>query len=177
MQRALDNELAPEEQGELSQHLDSHADDARLFQHMKQMDKVLQNPPHERAPRHLAATIMARLADMAERMDPRQLSRMSGLALALALGLVALVLMPVLIAIGWAILTAIGSGAGLTGLIQGIVGALGLVMEVFDTLTANLQAFFAANPGLLLLMLGLIPVSLIGLWRMAPRKRATSDGS
>ena len=177
MQKALDNELAPEEQSELRQHLDANSSDAGMFQQLKRVDAALQNPPHERAPHRLAATIMARLADMAESMDPRQLSRISGLALALALGLVALVLMPVLIALGYAILTAIGSAAGLNTLIQGIVGVLVLVLDVFATLIQSLQTFFAVNPGLLLVMLGLIPVSLIGLLRIAPRKRATTDAS
>jgi glucan phosphoethanolaminetransferase (alkaline phosphatase superfamily) len=120
---------------------------------------------------------MARLAEMAERMDPRQLSRISGLALALALGLVAVVLMPVLIAVGWAILSAIGSAAGLTSLVQGIVNLLTLVLNVFESLIQSVQAFLSANPGLLLVMLGLIPVSLIGLLRILPRRRATTDVS
>ena len=177
MQKALDNELAPEEQSELRQHLDMNSNDASMFQRLKQVDEALHNPPHERAPRRLAATIMARLAEMAESMDPRQLSRISGLALALALGLVTVVLMPVLIALGYLILSVVGSAAGLSTLVQGIVSALVLVLDVFDSLIKGLQAFFSANPGLLLLMLGLIPVSLVGLLRIAPRKRATTDAS
>lgn len=175
MQQALDNDLAPDEQTELRQHLDDNDGDARLFQEMQQVDGVLQNPPHERAPQRLAATIMARLAEMAEHMDPRQLSRISGLALALALGLVAAVLMPILLLAGWAILTAIGSAAGLTTLVQGIVGLLALIMSLFESLVQGVQTFLAANPELLLLMLGLIPVSLFGLLRLVPRKRATTD--
>lgn len=176
MQKALDEQLAPEEQAELHQHLEQHTGDADLFRRMKQVDTMLHNPPHERAPQRLAATIMARLAEMAERMDPRQLSRISGLALALGLGLVAVVLLPLLIGIAWLILTAVGSAAGLTGLIQGIAGLLTFVLGVFESLVQGIQAFLSANPELLLLMLGLIPVSLFWLLRSRLRRR-TADVS
>ena len=172
MQKALDEQLAPEEHAELRAHLDANNSDANLFRRMQQVDTLLQDPPHERAPQRLAATIMARLAEMAEHMDPRQLSRISGLALALSLGLVAAVLIPLLIGVAWLILAAVGSAAGLTTLIQGIVGVLALIISMFESLVQSLQAFLSANPELVLLMLGLIPVSLFWLLRFGARKRA-----
>ena len=178
MQKALDDQLAPEEQAELHQHLDAHTEDADLFRRMKQVDTMLHDPPHERAPQRLAATIMARLAEMAEHMDPRQLSRISGLALALGLGLIAAVLLPLLLGVGWLILSVVGSAGGLTGLIQGVVGLLALIFGLFESLVQGIQTFLSANPELLLVMLGLIPVSLFWLLRSRFKMRnRTADVS
>jgi anti-sigma factor RsiW len=170
MQKALDQDLAPEEQTELRQHLDTDARDARLFQSMQQVDKMLQNPPHARAPQRLAATIMARLAEMAEAMDPRQLSRISGLALALSLALVAGVMIPVLLVAAWVMIAALTSGAGLAASIQQVASVLVVIMGLFETFLRQLQAFLSANPALMLVMIGLIPVSLLGLLKLTPRK-------
>jgi hypothetical protein len=114
---------------------------------------------------------------MAERMDPRQLSRISGLALAIGLALVGGVLIPVLIFAGWLMLTALFSGAGLVAAIERVIALLAIVLGLGESLMQELQIFLAANPGLLALMLGLIPVSLIWLIRFAPRKRATDPVS
>ncbi len=174
MQQALDAELAPEEEAELRRHLASSARDAQAYQRLQTVDTMLRSAPHERAPKRLAATIMARLAEMAEQMDPRQLSRISGLALAVALGLVGAVMMPLLALTGWLLLTVIGSGAGLVAAIERVVALLAVILNMAETLLQQLHSFLAANPELLVLMIGLIPVSLLWLIRFAPRKRADS---
>jgi glucan phosphoethanolaminetransferase (alkaline phosphatase superfamily) len=119
----------------------------------------------------LAETIMARLSEMAELMDPRQLSRISGLALALSLGLVAGVLLPVLVAAAWLLISGLTSGAGIAAALTQVVALLAVVLGIFETSLTQLRAFLTANPALIVVMLGLIPVSLVGLLRLAPRKR------
>ncbi len=175
MQEALDENLAPEERAELRSYLDSDVRDAVSYQRLQQVDTMLRRAPHERAPQRLAATIMARLAEMAERMDPR-LSRISGLALAVALGLVAAVMLPVLALVVWLAITVIGSGAGLVAAIERVAALLTVVIGLAQSLMGELQALLAANPELLVLLIGMIPVSLIWLIRFAPRKR-TSDAA
>ncbi|HLV33594.1 MAG TPA: hypothetical protein VKY59_00710 [Spirillospora sp.] len=175
MQEALDKNLAPEEQAELRRHLDSSVRDAYTYTRLQQVDAMLRTAPHERAPHRLAAAIMARLAEMAERMDPR-LSRISGLALAVALGLVAGVLLPVLLVSIWLIVTTIGSGAGLVAAIERVVALLAVILGTAESLLQQFQTFLGAHPELLVLMIGLIPVSLIWLIWFAPRKR-TSDAA
>jgi ferric-dicitrate binding protein FerR (iron transport regulator) len=172
MQESLDEALAPAEKAELRQHLDSSVRDAQMYERLQQVDTMLRNAPHERAPRRLAALIMARIAEVAEQMDPR-LSRVSGLALGLGLGLVAGVMLPLLVLAGWLMLTALGSGAGMVAAIERVVALLAVVMGLAEHLLLELRAFLAAHPGLLALMLGMIPVSLLWLFRFAPRKRAT----
>jgi anti-sigma factor RsiW len=171
MQQALDAELAPEERAELQRQLDADSRTAAMYQNMQQVDTMLRNPPHERAPRRLAETIMARLSEMAELMDPRQLSRISGLALALSLGLVAGVLLPVLVAAAWLLISGLTSGAGIAAALTQVVALLAVVLGIFETSLTQLRAFLTANPALIVVMLGLIPVSLVGLLRLAPRKR------
>ncbi len=175
LQRALDAELAPEERAELQRQLDDDSRTAAMYQNMQQVDTMLRNPPHERAPRRLAETIMARLGEMAELMDPRQLSRISGLALALSLGLVAGVLVPVLVAAAWLLITALTSGAGITAALTQVVALLAVILGLFETSVVQLRAFLAANPAFVVVMLSLIPVSLIGLLRLAPRKRRSAQ--
>lgn len=173
MQKALDERLAPEERVELRSHLDSSVRDAQAYQRLQEVDTLLRHAPHERAPQRLAATIMARLSEMAERMDPR-LSRISGLALAVGLALVGGVMIPVLLLAGWFLLTALFSGAGLVAAIERVVALLAVLMGIAEAMLQRVQLFLAANPGLLILMIGFIPVSLVWLIRVAPRKRATS---
>jgi anti-sigma factor RsiW len=174
MQKALDEPLAPEEQAELRTHLDSSIRDAQAYKRLQEVDTMLRRAPHERAPQRLAATIMARLAEMAERMDPR-LSRISGLALAVALALVGGVMIPVLLLAGWFLLAALFSGAGLVAAIERVVALLAVLIGLAEALLLRIQLFLAANPGLLVLMIGLIPISLGWLIRFAPRKRTAAD--
>ncbi|MAS37719.1 MAG: hypothetical protein CL610_27230 [Anaerolineaceae bacterium] len=172
MQQALDEQLAPDEQAELRRHLDSSVRDAQAYQRLQEVDATLRTAPHERAPHRLAATIMARLAEMAERMDPR-LSRISGLALAVGLALVGAVMIPIFVLAGWLLLTAIASGAGLVAAIERIVGLLAIMMGLAENMLHQLQAFLSAHPELLAIMIGLIPVSMFWLLWYAPRKRAS----
>ena len=175
LQRALDAELDPQERAELQRQLDSDSRTAVMYQNMQQVDTMLRNPPHERAPRRLAETIMARLGEMAELMDPRQLSRISGLALALSLGLVAGVLLPVLIAAAWLLITSIISGAGIAAALTQVVSLLAIILGIVEASATQLRAFLTANPALIVALVSLIPVSLVGLLRLAPRKRRSAQ--
>jgi anti-sigma factor RsiW len=174
MQKALDQRLEPEEQAELRQHLDSDARAAGLYERLKQVDTMLHSAPQARAPQGMAAKIMDRLTELAERMDPR-LSRISGLALAIALGLVAGLMIPVLLLLAWLVISALTSGIGLAAIIEQVVALLAVIIGLGQFILDRLQGFLAANGGLIALLIGLIPVSLLWLLRFSPRRR-TSDG-
>jgi anti-sigma factor RsiW len=174
MQEALDENLTPEARAELYAHLEKDVRDAGAFERLKDIDQTLRAAPHERAPQRLAMNIMARLAEMAESIDPKQLSRISGLALALALSLVAAVLLPLLIAAGWLLLSAFGSAAALTAIIHHIVALLAVGITILEAVVQRAQEFLAANPQVPLLMISLIPISLIWLLRYVPRNRTTN---
>ncbi len=170
MQEALDENLSSEALTELHDQLNQDVTAADSFDRLQQVDRMLRNAPHERAPQRLAANIMAKLA---QTLNPQQLSRLSGLALALSLSLVALVMMPLLLGIAWFMLSLIGSATALNGLIQAIVGLLAFGMASLEWFVLQVQTFVAANPEVPLLMIGLIPVSVLWLVRFGPRNRAT----
>ena len=50
-----------------------------------------------------------------------------------------------------------------------------VVLNLAESLLHQVQVFLAANPELLVVMIGLIPISLIWLLRFSPRRRRHSD--
>ncbi len=171
MQEALDENLSSEARTELYSHLNQDARDAAAFDRLKQVDHMLRNAPHERAPHRLAMSIMARLA---ETMSPQQLSRISGLALALGLSLVAGIMIPLLVAAGWLLLGALGSAGALTTAIRTIVSLLAVAIALLEAVIRQIQEFLSAHPELPILMISLIPVSLFWLLRFVPRNRSAN---
>jgi len=164
MQEALDGELESEALHELYTRIDDDPQEASDFQRLKQVDRLLRGAPMERAPQGLALRIMAKLA---EGLQPEVLRRSSGLALALGLALVTLVLMPLLAGLGWLILNAVGSAGALTGVINQIAGLVSVVMNSLDALVAGAREVLKTYPEAPVLMLGLIPIASFWLVRFA----------
>jgi hypothetical protein len=99
----------------------------------------------EPAPGRLALGIMARLAQTAEEQPrPQPASAALGLALALA----ALVLLPLLGALGWAILSSIGSPAAFSLLAQRALDTLAALWNSLHALAGDARALAAAYPEL-----------------------------
>jgi hypothetical protein len=167
MQEALDKNLPAETLSELYAEIDHSPAAAAEFNRLKEVDRMLRRAPYERAPQGLALKIIARLA---EGLQPEQLTRSSGLALALGLALLTLVLTPLLAAIGWLILSTIGNAAALSALIGRIVSLLALVMNSLDTLVSGAQEMLKAYPEAPVL-LTLIPIALFWLGRFAWQNR------
>ena len=163
MQEALDKNLPAETLNELYAQMDQSPADAAEFQRLKQVDRMLKAAPMERAPQALALKIMARLA---EGLHPEQLRRSSGLALALGLALVALILTPLLVILGWMIISIISSAAALGALITQVVNLLALMMNSLDALVRGAQDTLKAYPEAPVLI-SLIPISLFWLLRSA----------
>ncbi|MCC6802229.1 MAG: hypothetical protein IT319_05030 [Anaerolineae bacterium] len=168
MQEALDKNLPAEELSELYAQIDQSPADAAEFQRLKQVDRMLRAAPFERAPQGLALRIMARLA---EGLQPEQLRRSSGLALALGLALVTLVLTPLLAALGLLILNVITSATALNTLIEQVINLLAVVLNSLDSVVQGAQDVLKAYPEAPVLMLTLIPVALLWLGRFAWQNR------
>lgn len=165
MQEALDQSISAENQQELLSHLQRNPQDAAQFDRLREVDKLLRNAPMERAPKRMAMNIMARLAETVMR---GQLSRISGLALALGLALATLVTLPVLLLAGWLILSAVGSAATLTTIIQQVVGLLSLVIAALEIFTRQMQTLLVANPAVPAVIVPIIPLTLWWLLRFTP---------
>ena len=172
MQEALDKNLRGEELNELYTQIDQSPADAAEFQRLKQIDRRLRSAPLERAPQGLALKIMARLA---EGLQPEQLRRSTGLALAIGLALVTLMLTPLLAVLGWLILNTISSASALGSLIAQVVNLLGLVLNSLDELVRGAQNLLKAYPEAPVLMVTLIPVAVFWLVRFAWQNREESE--
>ena len=167
MQEALDKNLPAETLNELYTQMDQSPADAAEFQRLKQVDRMLRAAPMERAPQALALKIMARLA---EGLQPEHLRRSSGLALALGLALVALILTPLLALLGWMIISLISSATALGALIGQVVNLLALLMNSLDALVRGAQDMLKAYPEAPVLI-SLIPIALFWLLRFAAQNR------
>jgi len=167
MQEALDKNLPAEALNDLYAQMDRSPADAAEFQRLKQVDRMLKAAPLERAPQALALKIMARLA---EGLQPEQLRCSSGLALALGLAMVTLILTPLLAILGWMILTLISSAAALGTLIGQVVNLLAVLMNSLDALVRGAQDMLKAYPEAPVLI-GLIPLALFWLVRFSSQHR------
>lgn len=160
MQDALDANLSAEAYHALRRRLDENPNESAEFNRLKQVDKLLKEAPYERAPRHLALQIMARLA---EAMKPENLSRTSGLALALGLSLVMLVAVPLLVSAIGLFLYAAGSAAALSAVLHQIINLLAAVMSMLEVFMQGAQDVMS-NSQAPALLLALIP--LTGYWML-----------
>ncbi len=168
MQEALDKNLPTQEMRDFYAKLDQSPGEAAEFQRLKQIDRTLRNAPFERAPQGLALKVMMRIA---EGLQPEMLRRSSGLALAVGLALVALVLMPLLVAAGMLILGVITSASALSGLISQVAQLLGVLLNALDGLVRGAQEMLRAYPEAPMLVLTFIPIPLLWLARFAWQNR------
>lgn len=167
MQEALDKNLPAEALNDLYAQMDQSPADAAEFQRLKQVDRMLRAAPFERAPEGLALRIMARLA---EGLQPEQLRRSSGLALAVGLALVTLILTPLLAVVGWLILSTLTNAAALGSLITHIVNLLALLLNSLDALVRGAQDVLKTYPEAPVLIT-LVPIALFWLARFAWQNR------
>ncbi|MDZ4766721.1 MAG: hypothetical protein SGI73_19450 [Chloroflexota bacterium] len=170
MQEALDETLSPDALHELQTRLDRTPDDAHTFNRLKQVDRVLRAAPMERAPHTLALNIMAKLA---EGLQQRAHNKISGLALALALALLAAALMPLLIGFGWLIMGLLGNPAALGNVLNGLASVLASVSATLDSLVASAQRVVETYPEAPALVVAVIPISLLWLVRTARQHRGS----
>jgi hypothetical protein len=171
MQEALDETLAPDALRELQARLDAAPDDAQTFNRLKQVDRLLRNAPMERAPHSLAVNIMAKLAEGLQARAKQ--NRISGLALGIALALLAAVLMPILIGFGWLIMSVLSSPAALGSVLSSLANVIATVTAAFDNLVTSAQQMVETYPEAPALVAAIIPVSLFWLVRTARHHRAT----
>jgi hypothetical protein len=174
MQEALDDSLTQEALQDLHARLDVDPAESAHFHQLRQVDRLLRTAPFERAPQTLALRIMAQLA---EGLSKQQLTRSSGLALALGLILVTLTLLPLMAGIGWLILNVMGSASMVSTLIQQIAGLLGAVMNTLQATVNGAQAVLDTYPELPAVIITTIPIGLFWLLRVAVDTRQNHDQS
>lgn len=173
MQEALDAQLEGEARQRLFRELDEDANTSAEFQRLRTVDRLLQTAPFERAPKTLALSVMAKLA---EGLQQPGLSQLSGLALAIALSVMTVVMIPLLIGLTTLFLNAVGSAEALNGLLQIVGKMLALVIAGLDTLVEGAQGLLETYPQTPALMLTLIPVIVFWVARLNRRDPSDPDG-
>lgn len=148
MHEALDDELAPESLDELYAGLDADAQGATFFEGLRRVDRLLKEAPFEGAPQTLALRVLAKIAEL----QPEQLRRGAGLLLALGIGLAALLLLPLMSALGWLLVNALSNPAAA---VSTVIGVLSSVAGALIALVQSAQAALQASP--------LIPAALVAL--------------
>lgn len=160
MQEALDDNLTPELRYQLTKFLERDRSASRQFGQLKQVDKVLQNAPFERAPARLAMSIMARLAEEVK-TQAQQSPELSSLAVALGLALVTTVMMPMLMAASWLVVNSLANPAVLTEMIQQTVALLIVLIRTMQTLLEEAERYAASDPERAMAVLSLVPMTML----------------
>lgn len=159
MHEALDDQLAPEELDALYAGLDGDPKSASAFERLRMVDRLLKDAPLEGAPQTLALRVLARIAEL----KPEQIRRGAGLAIALGLGLVALLLMPLLGALGWLLVNVLSNPAAAVG---AVIGALGALVGAVLAVVQNVQVALQTSPLVPAALIGLVPAGVILLRRL-----------
>lgn len=161
MQDALDGDLSPEEQAALESQLQSDSQSAAQFDRLKQVDDMLQTAPHQRAPRRLAATIMARLSKMVE--EEKQQSPITAEMMEAVIQLVTASTMPLLVSAGWLLLNAQSDPETLEVVLQEVAALLILVLETVEVILDEAQQIYPEDPELAMAALALMPIAILTL--------------
>jgi ferric-dicitrate binding protein FerR (iron transport regulator) len=120
MHEALDDHLPPEALDELYTGLNADPQGATVFERLRTVDRLLKEAPFEGAPQTLALRVLAKIAEL----RPEQLRRGAGLALALGIGLAALLLLPLMGALGWLLINVLSNPAAAVSTVIGILSSL-----------------------------------------------------
>lgn len=175
MQEALDEQLTLAERRELHEQLDNDPRATAEFDRLRLVDQVLADAPAERAPRHLTVNIMSALVDQLQHAP--ELSRISGLALAVGLVVITALLIPCLLVIGWLVINAVGSAAVFATVLSALMRVLSLVIAGASLLVTTVQDWLMLYPALPVVLLMMIPVALFGLLRFRNFTRPTEPGA
>lgn len=170
MQEALDDVLSEEARQELFSILDEDEASFTEYNQLNRVHQLLKTAPHERAPRRLASTIMARLAESLEAQQQTQGQSSAQLEISreiigVALTLVTVSTMPLLIAASWMVVHSLADPSLLTAVLQQIIGLLLLVLEILEVFMEKAQELAHTDQNAAMALLALIPVTLLAMVR------------
>jgi hypothetical protein len=167
MNEALDANLTPDAYQQLLTDMQADNQTAHTYRKLQDVDQVLQDARTRPtpSPNRLAEGIMARIA---ARQDlPAVQPLKSGRALALGLGITAVVILPLLVALSLAILSAFGTGGALSSLALGVIGGTLALYAGLNGLVAWATQILSSYPIIFAALL-LIPIALWGLRHVTP---------
>ena len=168
MQESLDDQLSPESERELNEHLARDPDAASRYSQLQRVDMMLRTAPHERAPERLAVTIMARLAQTIQeqqRASHKHQTEVTEATMQVAMQLVTVATLPLLVGAGYLLLNAHSNPETLEAVLLQVAAMLTMVIDTVTIMLDEAAAVFEENPEVAMAMLALIPVTLLTLVR------------
>jgi hypothetical protein len=170
MQDSLDGELSPEEHEELDGILKTSTEALGEMDGLKAVHKLLERPPHERAPERLAPVIMARIAEMIKAQQrltgEAELDEMTEAIINVALATVTVATLPLLVGAGWLMLNRKSSPEALEAVLFQVSALFALVLDVMQVMLEEAQAAYSDDdPETAMVILTMIPATLLLLVR------------
>jgi hypothetical protein len=146
-------------------HLDENEQSFAEFSQLRRVHNLLKTAPFERAPKRLAATIMARLAESLEAQPETQDVEISREMLDIAITLVTVATLPMMVAASWMVVNTLADPSILTQVLQEILGLLVLVLRMLEVFLEKAQQLATENPEAAMALLALIPVTMLAVVR------------
>lgn len=164
MQEQLDGLLSEEHSEELLDYLQRDAQAAEEYARLERVDALLARAPQMRAPGRLAATIMARLAQVVEReAEMREMPEEAQQALLMSLSLAIMSMLPVMTAATWLVLNAHSDPALLTRAMQRVIAFFVLIIDALVILLEEIESLVHERPELAAAAMTLLPSVLLAL--------------
>lgn len=172
MQDALDNVLSHEEREELFSLLDTDAESSQEYDQLQRVDQLMRTTPSVRAPKRLAVSIMARVAEsmqaqarnMAQETSP-EAQKLREELVKLAVELTSLITTPLLLSMSYAILNHSASPAMFNQILSQIVSSMMVIVEILDVLIARADELSTEDPEAASAVLAMIPVTVLAIAR------------
>ena len=164
MQENLDGRLDADHAEELWQYLAKDEKAAKEQAKLEQVHHALSTAPHVRAPRRLAATIMARLAKTIEaQANVQHLPEEVKLALMMSVSIVQVAMMPIVLAASYMVVNYTRNPAILSRVLQRVIALQVMMIDALVVLLEEVERMIEKDPDSAPVAMALIPVALLGM--------------
>jgi hypothetical protein len=164
MQAKLDGQLEPEAELELRKLLKEKPEALEEQAKLEAVHQALATAPHMRAPKRLAATIMAKLAMQLEAQTKMQpMSEEVRMALLLSMSIVEMAMMPVMLAASYMVLKAAYDPAILSRVMDRTIALMLMMIDGLLVLLDEIEEMLKKDPDSARVAMALIPVALLGM--------------
>ena len=160
MQESLDTPLSAQAVEELSAIIAENPQYADEYQRLQKVDDMLRVAPFERAPKRLALTIMARIAQTVQEQT-KPSSDIDVATLQVAVQLVTVATLPLLVGAGYMLLNSQTDPEALEVVIAQVATLLLMVMNVINVMLDEAKEIAIDDPQTALAMLTLLPTTLL----------------
>jgi hypothetical protein len=164
MQAKLDGQLEPEAELELQKLLKAKPEALEEQAKLEAVHQTLTTAPHMRAPKRLAATIMARLAQTLEAQTKLQpMTEEVRMALMFTMQIVEMAMMPVMLAACYMVLKAAYNPMILSRVMDRTIALMMMMIDGLLVLLDEVEEMIKKDPDTARVAMALIPVALLGM--------------